>query len=222
MNYHIILRQIALRANAIIGPQPSTLETNYKTLPLTDSLFDSGVFPFTAIKDALQSAEDRLAKAVASIAKHPWRAFLLSTTANLAHNAVIPSGDSTGKQIIGVYGDVLDATDSRKLTWKPASYVERRVAMTTFVIPTYNFNADGDRLLHTRAAAKIKVCVYDWATQRAAIDANTAMLLPDAAEWGLVSGGVGELVRDDEFLQQSKVFRDDFDAFISNLGAMAA
>jgi hypothetical protein len=209
--YHNILAQIAIRANALVGAQAAALETNYTTRPLTSANFKSSIFPFTAVKDALQTAEERFAMAIANVRKHTWRSSLLGVTATLAHKADIPAVDGAGKKIIGVWGGVYDYTDATECTEASVAQITRWVRMIsagTLKTPYYRFNKDGDRVLHTRANVVAKVCVYDRATQRTAIDANTAMLLPDVCEAGLYALGVAQLVRDDEFMNQSARFAD--------------
>lgn len=140
MLYHDVMAQIALRSNSLVGALPAALETTYITRPLTSANFDSGDFPFTAIKDALQTAEERICQTIAKVKGHPWRSFLNGVTGNLAHKATIPTVDAGSKQIIGVWSGVYDATDTTECQWKPEDYVTRKVRLSTFVIPNYYYN----------------------------------------------------------------------------------
>lgn len=216
--WHDILAAIAVRGNALVGNLPASLETNYLVRPLTSAQYESGDFPFSDIKRAARMAEKRIALAAAGNKGSTLRAFLQSSTSALAHKANVPTTDSSGRQIIGVWSGVYDGSDGTECTWKPADYITRKVRLSLFVIPNYNFNADGDRLLHTRTTVIVKCNVYDEATQKAAIDNNTAILLRDVDEEALVNGAVSMLRRDDVFLAQAAVARAQFEAYLATVG----
>lgn len=219
VNYHEVLAQIALRVNAIVGTSTSTLNTNYTTRPLTTTQFQSTIFPFAAFLDALQVTEETVAHHIANNRTHPWRAYLISATGDIAHNGNLPSVDTGFKQIIGVWGNVYDGSDSVECTPKSPAYIAKRVknSNTFFKVAVYHYCIDGDRILHTRTVVKIRVCIYDRATQRTAIAANTAMLLPDAVEGALVCGALAQLVRDDEFTGQASVYAAYFQEYLKQI-----
>jgi hypothetical protein len=79
-------------------------------------------------------------------------------------------------------------------------------------IPLYNYTMDGNGIFHTRTTVTVQVCVYDYADQVAAFDANDTMLLPDALAPALIAGGMAGLVRDDEFVQQAQLYAAYFNA----------
>jgi hypothetical protein len=69
---------------------------------------------------------------------------------------------------------------------------------------------DDLNIYHTGTAVKIKVCVYSRDNQATIFDADGPMLLPDALADALVAGVVGELVRDDEFMAQAQMYREQY------------
>ena len=197
--YHRILRNIALRAGALKGGNPAGLDVTFGTATLTAADF---VGPgFEASKDALLLAEEKLSQAIADTGNHPWRRVLTSQTANISHGALIPSTDSSSKPVIGVRGSVRDSSDSVVCTEQPLETVRRHVrnANSWRVCPVYYYKIDDNRLYHTRTNVIFDVCTYDAATQRAAIDSNSNMLLPDVLEEALVCGGLAYLSTADEF-----------------------
>lgn len=210
------MAQIALRVNAIVGVTAAALETSYTTRPLTTTQFQSAAFPFTAHKDALQAAEERLARAIANNREAPARAYLAGVTSNLANESALPSLDSISRPIIGVWGGVYDSSDGTQLTERDLAFVRERANNpgSFFRVPSYAYAMDGGRLYHTRTNVVIRVCVYDRATQRTAISANSAMLLPDAHEESLACGGISYLFRDDLFAAQAKEYRAYFEDVI--------
>src|SRR5215813_10655702 len=106
LNTHDILAHIAIRISALKGTTASALNTTFTTRPLTVSDFKSTVFTFDVCRDALVQAEEKLALAIANTPNHPFRSYLRSQTSNLAHGAPLPTTDSAGKTIIGVWGSV--------------------------------------------------------------------------------------------------------------------
>jgi hypothetical protein len=84
MESHILLRGAAVRTNALLGTDAVALQTTYSTLPLTDAVFISSIFPMTAYIDALVQSQGQLSRAIALSADRTARAYLRSETAALA------------------------------------------------------------------------------------------------------------------------------------------
>lgn len=182
--YHVVLRSLAYRIGALRGQHLASLETSYAAGTLTLAELNDKAPPLTALKDALVRAEESLVREVAAEREHPWRQSIGGVTASLANESALPAVDSLSRTIVGPWGGVYDASDGSALTEQPLDAIRRRVrnANTFFKLPVYHFRIDGGRIYHTRTNVVIRVCAYDAATQRTAVDANSAMLLPDAAE----------------------------------------
>lgn len=216
--YNNVVRQAALRINAITGAIASTLETNYIVNPVAS--FQSAVFPKTSIYDAVITAEEKLAQAIADTGDHPYRSYILSETATLATGDDMPSTDASGVPIIGIYGSVIDAVDeSYVCTEQPTEVVRRWKALSSYLkMQVYYYAMDGNGITHTRATGvKIQVCVYSASTQRTSLAANGNIILPDALEEAYVAGAIASLVRDDEFMGQAAVYRQYFNDTISTI-----
>jgi hypothetical protein len=134
---------------------------------------------------------------------------LISTTAALANKADLPSVDINSEQIIGQYGSVYDASDGTVCRMKPVGPIMRRNANPGgfFRVSVYWYSMDDLRIYHTRTNVKADVCVYSRSVQSTAFDNDSNMLLPDSLADAIVCGAVGELVRDDEFMQQAQSYR---------------
>lgn len=214
--YTEILRQVALRINAITGATNATLTTNYDTTPFTATQgSQSTIFTFTSIKDAVLNVEGRLADAIASTGDHPYRAYLISVTGALTNGAELPSLDVNNEQIIGVWGSIFDASDTTKTyRQRSMSQVIRRATNPNshYKVTVYWYFMDDLNIYHTGTSVKAKVCVYSRDNQATIMDANGPILLPDTLVDAMVCGVVSELVRDDEFMGQAAVYRRYFEA----------
>lgn len=217
LNYHDCLASAALRISALIGTDKSALETTFLVRPLTDANFQSTVFSFTSIKYSLRMAEEKLVRAIAA-SNDPMRDYIASTTAALANQAALPSLDINSKQIVGVWGDVHDASDGKPCRLNKLENIQRIIdnAGNRYLISEYFYNRTRQRIYHTRTGVKIDCCFYDGDAQTTAINNNTAVLLPFATEEAYVNGTVAMLVRDDEFSNQSKEYRANFQSTLES------
>jgi hypothetical protein len=217
LTYDYIVRQIALRVNAITGAVAPTLETNYSAAPVT--AYQSSIFPKTSIYDAVRIAEGKMATTIANSGNNTLRAYLLSQTDPLSSGDAMPSVDENSVKIIGQYGSVLDGDDPTIIcTAAPPQEIRRRLNTSSYwKIPAYLFSYDGNGIIHTRTTVIVQVCVYNGETQKTAIAANGAILLADSLEEGYVNGGLAELLRDDEFMAQAAVFRGYFNETLAGI-----
>jgi hypothetical protein len=211
--YTTLIRQCALRINAIYGPISATLQTNYLVSPLTTTEVVSSIFPLASIIDAVLDTEAALAKAIGETANSSLRQYLAGQTSSLANYAFIPSTSSASKPIIGVWDAVIDASDSTPCSLMPLDEVRRRAANanTQFVVGVYWFNLIGRQIVHTRPNVIIKCCVYSRSDQATTLAANGNILLADALAPAYVDGAVGRLVRDDEFAVQAAAASAKYD-----------
>lgn len=204
--YRTILAAVALRINALIGTSASALETTYTTSPLTDANFQSTIFPFTAIKGAVLNAEEKLAQKIANNADDPLRQYMADVTANLSNPSTLPSLSTNSKPIIGIFGAVRDATSGIVCSQMPLDMVRRRASATGLIVPVWWFNITGGRIEHTRTNVVIECCVYSRTDQATAFDADGNILLADALEPDYISEALAILVRDDEFMEQARLY----------------
>ena len=204
--YRTILAAVSLRINALIGTSASALEVTYTTSPLTSANFQSTIFNFTAVKDAILNAEEKLAQKIANNADDPLRQYMANVTTNQASPSTLPSVSTNSKPIIGIWGAVRDATSGIVCSQMLLDVVRRRSSATSMVIPCWWFNITGGRIEHTRTNVVVECCTYSRTDQATIFDANGDILLADALEPDYISEALAILVRDDEFIHQAQIF----------------
>lgn len=216
--YRIPLRELALRINAVLATTTAAMETAYTTSPLTSTQVGSPIFPFTAVVDTLLMAEARFVNVIAN-SSHPYRSYLRGLTSSVANETAMPTTTSGTVPIVGIPGSVYDATDGTPCVQRPLQEVliRSRNSGSFFRAPVYWYQINGETVYHTRTNVVIEVCQYNEATQRTAIGANGAMLLPDDLAPALVDEGLRQAFRDDEFISQSGQFGQIADAWIATI-----
>ena len=203
--YRDIFAAVSVRVNALVGPLAPALETSFITSPLTTAEFQSTIFPFTAIKYSVISAEEKLAGKIANNPDDPNRQFMANTTAALTNPSTLPSLSTNSKPIIGSWGAVRDSSNGTVCSQMPLDIVRRR-AGSTQVVPVYWFNVTSGRIEHTRPNVIIECCTYSRSDQLTVFNANGNILLSDALEPEYVEGALGLLMRDDEFMSQAQAY----------------
>lgn len=210
VKYHQILRALGLRTLSLAGNDEIDLETTYRLTVLTEEDFKEGAdFTFTAHKDALINGEELIATAIASSVdkqgkpNHPLRALLHSTTLGITPGSAVTGLSSGGLKVLGEYGSVRDRFSGIACTERPIEVIRRINAETWRTYPLYHFCWEGPRLYHTRSECKADCCVYDRATQSAALDANGDILFPDALEPAYIDAALSFLTRDNAFAEQA-------------------
>lgn len=201
--YRYLLRNAAIRVNAVTGATKTARETSVTTSPLTASEIGSADFPPTILHDAAISSVARLVRAYAFVKDHPFRDHNTSQTANIAHKGAIPSTNSASLEIVGVHGAVRDATDGEELTEQPTQLINSIVGDANLKDEYYYYKKRGNRLYHTRTNAVIDVVTFDEATERAAIAANGTCSLPDALFDAAWYGTVAALITDESYANQA-------------------
>jgi len=211
ITYHDILAAAGLRVNALVGTDPSELEVTYSKRPLVAADFESSIIPFDAFKFTILNTEQRLSTAIADTGNHPWRANLISLTKPLFCGEDMPADDLNGKPIIGIYGAVVDADNPTLICTEPdiqpVETIRRwMLNKNLWIMPLFAYSMDGNGIIHTRNQVQVQCCVYDYAAQSEAFDANEPILLPDVLAPAYIAGTVAGLVRDDEFMAQSQLY----------------
>lgn len=203
--YNTILASVGLRINALTGATASLLETAYITSPLTVTQFQSTIFPFSSIKNAILNAEEKLSMKIAANAEDPLRQYIADVTVSLLNPSTMPFLSAVSKPIIGIWGAVRDTDNGIVCSAMPLDIVRRRAA-STLVCSAYWFNLTGGRIEHTRENVVTECCVYSRTDQLAVFEANGNILLADALEPDYISEAVAILVRDDEFMAQAQLY----------------
>ena len=196
---------VAIRVNALDGSDPAALQETYSQRPLTNAMFQSSIFAFDTIRDAIIQTEGRLAQVVGKSADRVLRSYIGSQTAALASGDELPTLDENGVNIVGDFGAVVDATNAKILcTRMPIPVVRRRnQAPDLWLLDGAMYAMDGTRIIHTQDNVILECCVYDGATQTQAFDGDSTILFPDSLADLYLEGALGLLMRDDEFTDQA-------------------
>lgn len=214
-----VLAETGVRINALTGATAALLETAYTTSPLTTTQFQSTIFNFASVVDAVLNAEEKLAWAIADTGDHPWRQYLASTTADLADKATMPSSSTGSKPIVGIWGAVVDSTSSIVCSQMPLDMIRRRVANagSYYVCPVYWYSITGGRIEHTRTNVKVECCIYSRSDSATTLASNGNITLPDALMHAYVCGALSLLMRDDEFVAQAGQYDTYFNSAIDSI-----
>ncbi len=200
-SFDIAVRRTGLAANAIIGAQSATIETNYAASPLLPANFDGAAFPYTSITDAVLSSLGRIAQAIADTKKHPFRRNFADTIV-LVNNSQIPIIGTSGNPVIGVYGDV--RLVSGNILMMPTSMEtvarwQRRGSSNYAHGTIYEYYiSDTGFVYATQGAVNlvIECCSYSRTAQQTLLTAHGNVPLPDSLEDLLVAGAITALHRD--------------------------
>jgi hypothetical protein len=214
--YRQILRIAAQRVSAITGVTAAALEAAYLASPLTVTEIGNTDFTLAMIRDNLVSVIGRVVRAYSSVPNHPFRAFNLSQTTNIAHKGVIPSVNSAAKPIVGVYGAIRNVLTGEPMTKQPAQIIKTIVGNTNGRLKgTYDYyDIVGERLYHTAANAVIDVCTFDANDELTAIGANGNAPIPDSCLDLAWTGLVASLMIDDEYSGQAQIHGQYFESAI--------
>src|SRR5215475_5638418 len=161
VSYNTCLREIAIAVNAITGATPALLETSYSTVPLTSANFQSSIFSFTALKDKMLDAQGEIITAAANTSGHPYRSALISQTSTLAYGAQVTS-NSSGIPVIGVLGDVRDASSGQPMTKNELRQIQDRVINpgNMWLIQVYWYCLSDRKIYHTVTNVIADVVAY--------------------------------------------------------------
>lgn len=206
--YRQIIAATGLRINALVGATATALQAAYVTSPLTTAEFQSTIFPFAAVTEAVLNGEQRLVQKVANNAEDPLRQYLADVTGTLTNPSTMPSVSTNTKPIIGIWGAVRNVTTGATCSKMPLDVVRRR-AGSSLNVPVDWFDITGGRIEHTcDDGVIVECCVYSRTTQATALAANGDILLSDALEPDYINEAVAILVRDDEFMSQAKLYAE--------------
>lgn len=205
-----LLRDTALRANALIGSQVAALNTTYDTATLTSANFKSADWPFNSFRDAIIMSVGEFAWAIADTGHHPWRG-LLPQTVSLS----VANGGSVPTTRIGVPDYIIDTSDSTQLTEQPLEAVQRIARETWRIYPVYFYKIFGKRIYHTRPLVNIAVLTFDRATEVTAFNAAGNCFLPDVLEAAIVARSLSNMLKNTELENKAATYRTYSDEAIA-------
>ena len=219
VTYNTLLREIALAVNALTGATPAQLQSIYSTVPLTAGNFTSSIFPFLGLVDKMLDGEAEVIRVAANTGNHPYRPFLISQTSALAYGATV-STNSAGTPVIGVWGDVREASSGQPLTKNELRQIQDRVINPNdmWLIPVWWYCRSDAKIYHTVTAAIIDVVAYARPNANA-LDLTSNILLPDIALPTMTHAALMQCIRDDEFMAQGARYGEMFNQWVMNVKA---
>lgn len=189
-----VIRQAYARIGAFSG-EAADITTAY-----TGSLaaLNTESFPLQAMYDLLLTVENELATAVASNQDNVLRS-TLQDIATVTSGSRIPAVGDSGGKIIGVWGQVRQASTGIELT--PGLHEDEIRAVVNgpaglFKSTLYSYALRPPRIYATVGSLEIDVCAFDFAARQTAINADGALLF-QACEGAYFSGLMSGLKNED-------------------------
>lgn len=219
--YATIIRTAAVKVSAVVGRTKTELETNYLTSPLTTTQIGTVNFTKAMISDLLIGVVGKIIRAYAFVPSHPFRNYNITQTDNIAYKALIPSVDSNGDPILGVYGAIRDGSTGDELTEQPSQIIQTIVDNTDNALKGsyFYYKIIGERLAHTRPNAIIDVVTFNASDQLDRLNANEDSPLPDSCLDLAWTGLCASLFLDEEFMQQAAACSQYFERGLVDLAS---
>lgn len=226
--YDKIFRQVALRANQLQADTATALQTAYTTALIGQTeMSDRAIeFPKEAIDDAILNAGDRIVNLIGLDKNSPYRGNFAGVTSNVASGSLIPLISASSKSRIGLIGDVLDASTSKKLAAKDYQEVIGYSNMTLKQTPHWYYT-DNVRIWHTRTNVVIDIIVWDKSDQLTLLaqtggGVRGACPFPQDLHEALVCGALSYIFRGNFNNEQVGMWRGYFNDTLQILGAHLA
>lgn len=210
LTYQQMLHDVAIRLNALVGTNKTTIAATYDVATLNATHFKSADWPFNSFRDAQIMAVADFSWAIADTGGHPWRSTVgPSVTPGLASGVAPPAEAANSVPIIGVWGAVRDSADNLPLTEQPLDLIRRINQEPWRTYPVYYFKFDGDSIYHTRPFVEIECCTYSQDAQLTIWNSGTgAIPLPEVLRPALAARAISILTKDGAFADQAAVYRE--------------
>jgi len=212
-----------IRANLLKADSASALATNYAVANIGDTeISDRGnMFPKLAVDDALLSSASRMVELIGLDKNSNHRTYFAGVTSSLATGVVIPTSSSTSKPVIGVIGDVRDASTAKRCSAAPYEAVIRATNIISyFNTQPHHYYTDNTRIWHTRTNVVADVVMWSETDQRALMITNPtgACPFPDDLIPALVEGALSFLFRGEFNFQQAESHRARWNEMLADAG----
>lgn len=213
-------REVMLRANLFPATSGASQTTKYGVANPGDSqMVDRAVqFPELAVNDALLDAGDVMVGRIGRNPQSPYRIYFQDTTSNVASGALLPTSSSTSKPIIGVIGEVRDASGSALMNLADERVVKGYNILKTNIVKVQPnlFYTDNVRIWHTTTNVVADVVIWSKTDQLALMATNPRGTCPfpeDLIEL-LVEGALANVFRDKFNIEQARIYQQRFDAHV--------
>jgi len=221
-NYSTVVKEVALRVNALTGSTVAQAETNYASVTMTVTELDNPRYPPAALKDAVLDTEAMIAHAIANTKDHLWREYMRELSAFIGITDPLPTTGASGGTYIGALNEPFATTGGRRL--EPADYEDIVAYLndpTLYATNPYIYCIRGGQMFHTLGLNSVKFWGYTYSrsARATALAANGAILFPDVAVPLYWTGAVSLLTRDGEYGGQATLYRQYFERALEALVA---
>ncbi len=169
----------ALRLAQILGANQGTLNTAYDETDINNML-DGAEIPALNFQDAILYIAKEIAETIAENPSHPARSFLYCVTAPLSTIDNIPTVDSNGNEILGVFDSCSEVGTNFPLTWVPTQTIADCVNSFFDDTKIYYYNITGNFIRTTRPSVFLQGCSWNDTDQIALYLANGDCPLPQS------------------------------------------
>ncbi len=191
VTYGQVERRVHLLLGNVKGADISTVETNYAAASSSSNRLNPD-FAFTPVRDAIVNAVEDLVVAICETPRHPERQIYQGVTSALGNRVNIPSTDSLGNQIIGLWGRVRDGSDGKSCQPRPLDDVQQYNNFSGSIysgLDPYWYAFNGQQIEHTRTTVIINVFTFT----RPTFTAGDQVPLWDYHEEAVVCGAVARI-----------------------------
>lgn len=221
--YNIIQRSVFLRANLFVADTAAAIESAYILAnPGATELDDRSVeFPYSACNDAILQSAERMVGLIGLDVESPYRSYFAGVTSSLATGATIPTTSSASKPVVGVIGEVRDASTSKRCTAVPYEAIIRLTnILSYFNTQPHHFYTDDTRIWHTRTNVVADVVIWLESDQRALLESNPrgACPFPEVLFPALIEGALSFLFRGEFNLEQQNHHHNRWNELLQDAG----
>lgn len=224
VTWDIVQRAVILRGGELKADSASSLSTLYATADIDQTDLDDRAieFPFLAINDAILNAASHMVKLIGLDVESPYRSYFAGVTSSIATGATIPTVSSTSKPVMGVIGDVKDASTSKRCTAAPYEAVIRLTNISAyFGTAPHHYYTDNTRIWHTRTNVVADVVMWSETDQRALMvttPARGTCPFPDDLLPTLVEGSLSFLFKGQFNMDQAEYHRQRWNEMLASSG----
>jgi hypothetical protein len=181
-----------MRTLQLEGTNQADLEMSYNA---TLATLDGADVSVSSLRDAVLSAEARIALLIGMDKLNPFRMDLYAKSDDVASGEEVPGLSEDGFEFVGVFSQVTDSDDNTPLTEQPIQVV-RRFLRRDYKSQIYNFALHSARVYHTRTNVYFEGVAwsYEQAKNRFNSDATDLSPIPDALETLWIADTISSLV----------------------------
>ena len=206
-------REVMLRGNLSPATAGATQSTNYSAAAPGDSAeADRAIqFPELSVNDVLLDAGGTIVELIGLDPQSPYRKYFADVTASIASGATIPTVSTTSKPVIGVIGDVRNASSpNQRLNFADERVVKGYNTLSTNILKVnpYLYYTDNARIWHTITNVIADVVIWSRNDQITLMGTTPRGACPFSEDLIglLVDGALAKLFRNQFNMEQAPIY----------------